>query len=304
MVKQALAHVQQACASTGRNQACYGYVSLSATPRTGAQNFSFSKAGDLADVADLASLQLTALDPAKNTWGIAMMKLQANLPDTLPGENVTFLMFGDVQIKNAVPSSDGTTSGTTPNAESLQPMQAFYFKSGVGATTCAGAPADGLLIQTPKGAGQISVRANNVDIQLGSTAYLQAQPGTQMNVKVVEGKGHLTAGGKTVVVPAGAQVDIPLDEDLNASGEPSDPEAYDASELEFLPIDDLPDEITIAPPADEEALQQAMDEAETEMESPSGDTETELTNPSSDEQPTDAGEDQPPDDNPPDDSGG
>ena len=30
------------------------------------------------------------------------MKLQANLPDSLPGQNVTFLMFGDVQIQNAV----------------------------------------------------------------------------------------------------------------------------------------------------------------------------------------------------------
>ena len=35
------------------------------------------------------------------------MKLQANLPDTLPGQNVTFLMFGDVQVTNAV------TSGAT-----------------------------------------------------------------------------------------------------------------------------------------------------------------------------------------------
>src|SRR5947209_2983572 len=93
IVKQALADVQQVCGSTGRNQACYGYVSLQATPREGVQNFSFTKAGDIANVADLASLQLTPLDPVKNTWGIAMMKLQANLPDTLPGENVTFLMF-------------------------------------------------------------------------------------------------------------------------------------------------------------------------------------------------------------------
>ena len=34
------------------------------------------------------------------------------------------------------------------------------------------APQDGILIQTPKGVGQINMRANDVDIQLGSTAYL------------------------------------------------------------------------------------------------------------------------------------
>ena len=294
IVKQAMTDVQQACASTGRNQACYGYVSLQATPREGVQNFTFAKAGDLANVADLTSLQLTPLDAAQNTWGIVLMKLQANLPDTLPGENVTFLMFGDVQIKNAVPAdgSGTATPAVTPGTAPLQPMQAFYFKTGIGQTQCAGAPADGLLIQTPKGAGQISLRANNVDIQLGSTAYLQAQPSARMRVRVVEGKGHLTANGKTVVIPAGSEVDIPMDEDLNASGEPSDPEPYDASELGDLPIGYLPDEIEVAPPADEEAIQEALHEAETEQ-------QPELSqNPdnSGDIPPTDAGQDQPPGD--------
>jgi hypothetical protein len=301
IVKQAMAAVQTSCAATGRNQACYGYVSLEATAREGVPNFTFAKAGDLASVADLASLQLNALDSVKNTWGIVLMKLQANLPDTLPGENVTFLMFGDVQITNAVPST-ASTPNVTADATALQPMQAFYFKTGIGQTHCAGAPADGLLIQTPKGAGQISLRANNVDIQLGSTAYLQAQPGANMSVKVVEGKGHLTAGGKTVVIPAGSGVNIPIDEDLNASGEPSDPEPYDASELGDLPVDYLPDEIEVAPPADEEEIQQAMDEAESETtDIQAGDdlTDTEITDNSDlsgDIQPTDVGQDQPPDD--------
>ncbi|NOG50271.1 MAG: SH3 domain-containing protein [Chloroflexi bacterium] len=31
-----------------------------------------------------------------------MMRLQANLPDTLPGQNVTFVLFGDVTIEDAV----------------------------------------------------------------------------------------------------------------------------------------------------------------------------------------------------------
>ncbi|MEZ4672452.1 MAG: SH3 domain-containing protein [Anaerolineae bacterium] len=30
------------------------------------------------------------------------MRLQANIPDTLPGQSVTFLMFGDVQLENKV----------------------------------------------------------------------------------------------------------------------------------------------------------------------------------------------------------
>src|SRR5690606_20836366 len=35
-------------------------------------------------------------------WGVALMQIQANLPDTLPGQNVTFLLFGDVTIEEEV----------------------------------------------------------------------------------------------------------------------------------------------------------------------------------------------------------
>ncbi len=258
-VQQAMSLAEQGCQATGRNQACYGYFALQATARTGVQNLTFSQEGDIVNLADLSSIQLTALNTAQNTWGIALMKVQANLPDSLPGENVTFLMFGDVQIRNAVASDQAT-----PQASALQPMQAFYFKTGVGQTSCAGAPADGLLIQTPKGAGQIKLRANDVDIQLGSTAYLQAQPGAHMSIKVIEGKGHVTAGGKTVIVPAGSEAEIPMNEDMSADGEPTDPQPYDEGDVADLPIDGLPDEITIAPPADQEEIQQAIDEASLE----------------------------------------
>ena len=30
------------------------------------------------------------------------MRLQANIPDTLPGQSVSFLVFGDVQLENKV----------------------------------------------------------------------------------------------------------------------------------------------------------------------------------------------------------
>ena len=298
LVQRALSAVGDSCAPTGRNEACYGYVSLEATAREGAQDFSFTHAGDLANVADLQTLRLSALDTANNTWGIALMKLQANLPDALPGENVTFLLFGDVQIDNAVADTpalatlEATANGNSnvrsgpgtsyqvagsltkndtltvngrnqdgswlriqiPDSNSLgwvradlitvtgdvtslsvvdaadlevpyTPMQAFYFRTGITQTTCADAPQDGILIQTPEGVGQINVRANDVDIQLGSTAYLQALPGDHMTVSVVEGQGQITAEGKTVTVPAGAQVDIPIDADMKASGIPGDPQA-------------------------------------------------------------------------------
>lgn len=322
VVQKALDAVGQSCAAMGRNQACYGYVSLQATPRDGVQNFNFTQDGDLVNVADIASLQLSQLDVTNNTWGIAMMKLQANLPDSLPGQNVAFLVFGDVQIQNAsapgagqptaqvstsakvnvrsTPSTDGaivgsfsagqTTTANGRNADgswlriqlpesdalgwvfaslvkvsgdassltvvdstqaqtSYTPMQAFYFKTGITQTNCEQAPQDGILIQTPKGAGQVNLRANDVDIQLGSTAFFQAQPNGNMTVSVVEGEGHITAQGVTVAVPAGTQTTIPLDANLHASGAPTPAQPYDAALVAPLPIRVLPDPITVALPA-------------------------------------------------------
>jgi hypothetical protein len=241
LIEEALTTVQDACAEIGRNQACYGNIALEAIPRDEAPAFTFEQQGDLVNIADLQRLQLSSLDEVLGQWGIALMKLQANLPDALPGQNVTVLLFGDVEMTNAVEADD----------DSLTPMQAFTLRTGLGSAACEDAPADGILIQTPAGAGAVNLRANGVDIELGSTAYLTAQAGQFMTVSVMDGQGTVTADGVTVDVPAGMQTSIPLDDDLNADGEPSDPVPYDAAPLELLPIEVLPEAITIALPPGE-----------------------------------------------------
>jgi len=113
IVRTALAATDAACADTGRNQACYGNINLQAEPQPGIADFSFTEPGDLVDVAGVQTLTLSPLVQEENTWGVALMKLQANLPDTLPGQNVTFLLFGDVEIQNAVTSN---VEGAAPAA--------------------------------------------------------------------------------------------------------------------------------------------------------------------------------------------
>lgn len=252
-VQQAMSQVESGCGETRRNQACYGYVSLEATPREGVTTLQFTRQGDLANVADLSSVQLDPLDTEADTWGIVLMKLQASLPETLPGQNVTFLLFGDVEIRNAVDSEADPT---------LQPMQAFYFSTGITQTNCAAAPADGVLIQTPDGVGKVHMRANGVDIQLGSTAFLRAQPEENLIMDVLEGESSVRSDGKTVVVPDGAEIEIPIDEDLQAVGEPGEPYAYDLEFLEDLPIEILPEEFEIDEPASDEELEEAFFESE------------------------------------------
>lgn len=110
IVRIALAATDEVCAATGRNQACYGNVTLEAEAQEGITDFQFNKPGDLVNVSQVKKLRLSALDQQQQLWGVALMRIQANVPDTLPGQNVTFLLFGDVEIQNAGQSNDDTVA--------------------------------------------------------------------------------------------------------------------------------------------------------------------------------------------------
>lgn len=103
LVKQALDATNEICDGTGRNQACYGHVLVKAEPQPGLDAFQFDKVGEKVEVSALKSLHLSPMDTTAGTWGVSLMRLQANLPDTSPGENVTLLLFGDVEVRNIIP---------------------------------------------------------------------------------------------------------------------------------------------------------------------------------------------------------
>lgn len=145
-----------------------------------------------------------------------------------------------------------TTPASPPSP--YGPMQAFYFQSGVNDRPCAEAPDSGLLIQTPEGAGEITFLVNEVTIDLGSTAYLQAQPSSDMLINVVEGQAQVTVQNITVTAPAGTRVRVPLDANGLASGTPIGPEPYDASALQVLPVTLLNQPIAIAPALTEDEI--------------------------------------------------
>ncbi|MEZ4667269.1 MAG: hypothetical protein R3E39_05025 [Anaerolineae bacterium] len=244
IVREALAATDKACVETGRNQACYGNINLQAELRAGETKFKFSEPGDIADIAAISSLALKPLDRQANGWGVALLKVQANLPATIPGQNVLFLLFGDVGMSNAVDNSESESA-------LLNPMQAFYFKSGANDAPCADAPSSGIMIQTPEGAGKINLTVNGAEVTLGSTAYIQAQPSADLVINVIEGEGTVSADGVTVAIPAGSLARVPLDANLEASGAPVGPEPYDLAALAALPVDHLQRKITIAPPFEE-----------------------------------------------------
>jgi hypothetical protein len=325
IVQNALDSTNKLCSDLGRNQACY-VSSLDAQLQTDTPVTLFTKAGDLVTVDSLKSLTLSPLDTKSNTWGVALMKLQANLLDSLPDWNVTLALFGDVQIESTVAeiltldvttkqvanlrqgpsktaplvtsfkadtplvadgrsqdaawlrvhSADLTFQGwisapltkgegdlntlaiVSTDAPPLSPMQVFHFKTGLNDAPCSAAPDSGILIQAPKGSGTINLIANSVDITLDSTAYIQAQPSGDMIVSILDGQGIVTAVDKTVIVPAGSRVHVPLDSELKANGVPTDPEPYDDTRIAALPLSLLTEATKPAPALTSEAIAAAI----------------------------------------------
>jgi hypothetical protein len=101
-VEQALSAVGDACAGLGRNALCYGFTDVQAAFTDAPPDLRFSVPSDRADLKFMASVQTSPFDPASGNWGIALMNVQANIPGTLPGQNVVFILMGDAQIENQV----------------------------------------------------------------------------------------------------------------------------------------------------------------------------------------------------------
>lgn len=246
IVTSALDSVDDFCADIGRNQACYGNFNLSAEPQPDVDTFAFESIGDIADVANILSLNLTPLNESAGTWGVAVLNLQADIPNTLPGQNVTFVLFGDVQIENA--STDEQT-----------PMQAFYLSTGIGDSACEEAPESGLLIQTPDGVEEVTFNINGVDVQVGSTVLFQteaiAEDENELLVTTVEGSAALQFDDENYPVVAGTQARLPLNGQFLPVGRPNLPEAYDENRVRPLPTGRLPRPLNAPLPLDADTVE-------------------------------------------------
>src|SRR5262249_2368250 len=129
-----------------------------------------------------------------------------------------------------------------PKAPIFGPMQAIYFRSGIGAPACKTAPRDGILIHTPHQPIKVSFQVNGAKLTFASTAFLQAGNG-KLTISTLEGGVTIEAGGKSVYLPAGMQLDIPLDDKGIVSGPPGLPRPYNLNDFQGLPLSLLPDTI-------------------------------------------------------------
>lgn len=229
LVTRATTAIGAACDGLTRNQACYGNTLVN-VEFTSDSLLTFSQSGDVIDLAEIRRISTTPYDAATDTWGVAVIKAQVNLPDALPGENVIFLLFGDTTLDALSPT-----------------LNAVRLNTNLTSTSCDTAPS-GMLVQSPNGQ-QITMNLNGANVTLGSTALFVAEPFGSMKMAVIEGLGVVEAMGETRIVPQGAEIGVRLgggDDGLEISGPPSGLRPY-TIDVNNAPINMLEREIDLAP---------------------------------------------------------
>ena len=103
LVLQAVQTVGTSCAALSRNSICYGNRRIDTVLTRPLGIDFFNEPSDQIQLVDVQSLHTAPLDLEEEEWGIAVMNLQANLPEVLPGQVVTLLVIGDAEVRNDAP---------------------------------------------------------------------------------------------------------------------------------------------------------------------------------------------------------
>jgi hypothetical protein len=207
------------CDNTSSNNVCYGNTIIKAelAPET---NQRFSERGDIIAVDKLRRLSASPLNLDNDEWGIAVFKVIANLPRSLPGETVTMVVFGNATLDNA-----GSDSGN---------LESFYFSSELGQIVCEKVPFDGLMITSPNGSG-VRFTINDAELTLMGSASIKAIKNGTMEISVYKGSARIVSNGEERYFGAGQKVNIELGgENGNQSiSGPSEPESLTDEDMKM-----------------------------------------------------------------------
>lgn len=126
LVAQALSELNTSCSDVGRNTACYGFDEVSARFTTPVADDYFAIPSDQAAIAEVSSLQTAPMNLENDQWGVALLSVQASMPDSLPGQNAIFVLLGDTEVENAVAQDEAlqtvdplsVTTGVSANIRS------------------------------------------------------------------------------------------------------------------------------------------------------------------------------------------
>lgn len=215
LIDKAIQASDDFCGNTGSNNACYGNTTLKAdlVPDSTKR---FSERGDKISVNELQRLTASPLKLENNEWGIAVFKIIANLPRSLPGETVTMVVFGNTTLDN--------DSGN---------LESFYFSSELGQISCEKVPFDGLMMTAPDGSG-VRFTVNGTELTLMGTASLKAQKNGEMEISLYRGSARVVSNGEEQYVGAGQKVTVQLggENGTQSTGAPSEPEPLSQQEFD------------------------------------------------------------------------
>lgn len=277
--EKVLSTLGTSCGELDRNTACYGFNRVDAAFVREIDDTLFSRPADTIGLVDLQSLATAPLDPDLNQWGVAVLNMQAQVPGTLPGQAVRFILVGDVELDNTVPPEQAQTEplpkvdvsvrtnanvrsgpGLTNNViggaaagqtfqadgisldgqwfrisfnnawawinrvvlnpvagedqlvatdgQTLAPMQAFYFRTGLSQPVCEDAPPNALVVQGPENV-VVTLNVNGAEVRLASTImFTQPDPST-LKLTTIDGLATMPGGLR---VPGGFSMQTELDE--------------------------------------------------------------------------------------------
>lgn len=226
-VVDAVRAIGATCDNQERNSACYGSDHVEASFSQPVDAGLFDQPSDRAALDLFESIRTTPFDALTGRWGAAVLKLQANIPGSLPGQVVTMLLIGDAQVQNA---ADPTTQ---------TPMQAFTFTTGV-APSCDQLPPSSLILQGPRGM-VVDLTINGANVRLGSTAVLRTGEGW---IEFTTLDGRVVVDEETII-SKGFWTSADLDENgMIIEDSWDEVELMDTEDLEFLEdFEELSDEV-------------------------------------------------------------
>ncbi len=108
IVNNALTQVGVNCAGMARNTACYGFRNITKGVVRGdiAPNYTWTpdqpELGSRIELTTTEAIQTGPFDLFNRRWGLSVLELQANLPNTLPTPGVRMMALGGVEVENGV----------------------------------------------------------------------------------------------------------------------------------------------------------------------------------------------------------
>jgi Tol biopolymer transport system component len=125
LVQRAFSELGTNCASVGRNAACYGFETLTATLAEDVKTPSdfFTGPGYRTELTTLDSITTSPMNLAQSAWGIGVMNVQADVPTGLADQTALYVLVGDVEVTNDILPEDALVPvdpvpvSTTGNAD-------------------------------------------------------------------------------------------------------------------------------------------------------------------------------------------